>query len=169
MSSCSIFSKSLNFLLSKQFFYDSEKLVIYNFSRQHNDSIVEEDHFIYWYVADHLGNVRLSYFNNGSSTEVLEENNYYQFSLEHEGYNASVGNLSYQYKYNGKELQETGMYDYGARFYMADIGRWGVLDPLAEKMTRHGPYNYAFNNPIRFIDPDKRNKRLDKEIWNMAV
>lgn len=112
--------------------------------------------YIYHY-NDHLGNVRLSYLkNDNNSIEVLEENNYYPFGLKHTGYNALLGNQAYQYKYNGKELQETGMYDYGARFYMPDLGRWGVVDPLAEKMTRHSPYNYAFNNPIRFIDPDGR-------------
>ncbi|MFY7814753.1 MAG: RHS repeat-associated core domain-containing protein, partial [Chryseobacterium taeanense] len=92
--------------------------------------------------------------NNGSSVEVLEENNYYPFGLKHEGYNALAGNSAYQYKYNGKELQETGMYDYGARFYMPDIGRWGVVDPKAELGRRFSPYNYAFDNPIMFVDPD---------------
>lgn len=63
---------------------------------------------------------------------------------------------AYQYKYNGKELQETGMYDYGARFYMPDIGRWGVVDPLAEKYTRMSPYTYVGNNPAIFVDYDGR-------------
>ncbi|MCQ9637165.1 RHS repeat-associated core domain-containing protein [Chryseobacterium sp. WG23] len=110
--------------------------------------------YIYNYI-DHLGNIRLSYMNNGSAVQIIEENNYYPFGLKHDEGNTAI-NSTYNYKYNGKELQETGMYDYGARMYMPDIGRWGVVDPLAEKMTRYSPYNYAFNNPINFIDPDGR-------------
>ncbi|WP_317193252.1 RHS repeat-associated core domain-containing protein [Chryseobacterium endalhagicum] len=88
-------------------------------------------------------------------TEVLKENNYYAFGLKHEGYNVLEGNPAYNYGYNGKELQkESGWSDYGARMYMADIGRWGVIDPLAETMRRYSPYNYAFNNPVSFVDPD---------------
>ncbi len=59
-------------------------------------------------------------FNNGSSIEG-EKSNYYPFG----SYNILAGNPAYKYGYNGKELQtESGMYDYGARMYMADIGRW---------------------------------------------
>ncbi len=123
-----------------------------------------EYEYVYQY-KDHLGNVRLSYSDtdgNGSitaSTEILEENNYYPFGLEHQGYNNVVKstNPAQKYRYNGKELNDElgfNVYDYDARHYDPAIGRWLQIDPLAEQMRRHSPYNYAFNNPIYFIDPD---------------
>lgn len=113
---------------------------------------VETGKYVYNYT-DHLGNTRLSYAKNGAGTEIIEESNYYPFGLKHEGYNVLTGNPAYKYKYNGKELQENGMYDFGARMYMPDLGRWGVHDPLSELQFAYSPYSYVYGNPIRFNDP----------------
>lgn len=79
---------------------------------------------------------------------------YSPFGLEQGGSHRNGGGSSDRYKYNGKELDETtGWYDYGARFYDPTIGRWGQVDPLAGTMSGWSPYNYAYNNPIAFLDP----------------
>lgn len=115
--------------------------------------------YIYQY-KDHLGNVRLSYRDVGTtapSLQIVEESNYYPFGLKQKVAGEPIINSSYKYKYNGKELQDElglNMYDYGARNYDPALGRWMNIDPLAEQMRRFSPYNYGFDNPIRFIDPD---------------
>lgn len=127
--------------------------------------------YVYQY-KDHLGNIRLSYADtnaDGSITvstdpntnEIIEENNYYPFGLEHKGYNNNVSansnSAASKFKFGGKEYnEELGLdwYDVSARNYDPALGRWMNLDPLAEQMRRHSPYNYGFDNPIFFTDPD---------------
>ncbi len=121
--------------------------------------------YVYQY-ADTRGNIRLSYTdadNNGTiaKSEIIEESNYYPFGLKHKGYNNTVspyGNSTAQLRgFGSKEEQnELGVewMDFGARNYNAAIGRWMNIDPLADIMEMDSPYNYAFNNPVFFIDSD---------------
>lgn len=161
-------TSQLNASEELQFFNHSEGYVKYGIKTSSGGKTAAEPSFEYVYqYKDHLGNVRLSYTDvNGdgvitASTEIIEEKNYYPFGLQHKGYNndySSIGNsTAKKFGYNGKELEKASgldWLDYGARNYDAALGRWMNLDPLAEEMRRHSPYNYAFNNPIFFIDPD---------------
>ncbi len=106
--------------------------------------------FLYEYnLTDHLGNVRVSVDAGGT---VVQRDGYYPFGLTFNHSNVSPEN---DYKYNGfEEQKETGWYDYQARFYDPSLGRFLNVDPAADLMRRHSTYSYAFNNPIRFIDPD---------------
>ncbi|WP_312509564.1 DUF6443 domain-containing protein [Chryseobacterium culicis] len=113
-----------------------------------------ENRYIYQY-KDHLGNTRVSFAKDSAGVpEILDTNNYYPFGLNHIGNTFSPFGSFYSYKYNGKELQESGMYDFGARMYMPDLGRWGVTDPLAEAFSQFSPYHYGADNPVMFTDPD---------------
>jgi RHS repeat-associated protein len=62
-----------------------------------------------------------------------------------------------RYTFSGKEKQivrDLGYLDFGARMLDSEIGRWFVQDPLQEKFYSWSSYNYCYNNPLKFMDPN---------------
>lgn len=104
-----------------------------------------------------VNNLSVNINYNRFSKDVQTYNNYYPFGLKHKGYNNVITGRDHKYGFGGKEYNdELGLdwYDVSARNYEPALGRWMNLDPLAEQIRRHSPYNFGFDNPIYFQDYD---------------
>ncbi|WDF80747.1 DUF6443 domain-containing protein [Mucilaginibacter sp. KACC 22773] len=102
-------------------------------------------------LADHLGNTRVTFYKDPVTLKavLLQADDYYPFGMR----SAAGTPGTNHYLYNKKELQdETGQYDYGARFYDPAIARFGTMDAYAEKYSSMTPYQYGALNPISHID-----------------
>ncbi len=117
-----------------------------------------------YFIKDHppvvgqaLGNTRLVVKDSSSAAAVMSEAHYYPFGMQINAlsYTNPLQKVANKYLYNGKELQDDfglGWYDYGKRFYDAEVSRFTSIDRFAEKYSFMSPYQYAANNPVNFID-----------------
>ncbi|WP_282037038.1 DUF6443 domain-containing protein [Aquimarina algiphila] len=142
------------------YIYKNGNLEFFN----HPEGIVEKEADGYKYVyqfKDHLNNVRVSYSDKNkdgsiAQDEIIEENNYYPFGLQHKGYNNSVrGRKNNHHTYLNQEFNdELGLNWHSYKWRNADpaIARFFGSDPIAEDYYYQTNYQFASNNPVWKIE-----------------
>ena len=133
------------------------------------DSTYENEQF--YFSGDQLGSTSYVSDATGQLTEHLE---YFPFGETWIDENPAQP-TPVPYDYNGKELDENGLYYYGARYYDPRTDLWQSPDPIMGSYLDAAPndgvfqpfnlaaYTYASDNPVRLTDPD------GKSTWNRVV
>src|SRR5690625_4315914 len=132
-----------NLVLQQPFYYDSSMMLACD--GNHDPDL----YAAYWYHPDHLGSS--SYITNLKG-EINQHLEYLPFgeTLVEEHLNSHNS----PFKFNAKEFDaETGNY-YGARYYDPKWSIWLSVDKMAARAPQYSPYEYSFNNPVTFFDPD---------------
>jgi RHS repeat-associated protein len=127
-------------------------------------TLTAASYYYEYQLKDHLGNMRVTFTDKDHNgiPEVQSENHYYPFgmpiaALSYTNNVTTLNTIDYknEYFYNGKEAEDDfglGWLDYGWREYDPQIGRFMTQDRFAMKYIRLSPYQYAADNPIKFID-----------------
>lgn len=100
-------------------------------------------------LSDHLGSSTLELDDVG---ELLSHESYYPFGGT--AWWAARNAIEAKYKvmrYSGKELDATGLYYYGFRYYAPSLQRWISPDPAGD-IDGLNIYVFVGNNPVRYVD-----------------
>lgn len=125
--------------------------------------VMQKGGFLYVYTSNE--SPQDVFFDNVIVTQstgpLLEETHYYPFGLTMAGISTKAAGVpENRMLFNSKELQHNEFsdgagiewYDYGARMYDQQIGRFHRLDRFADLALDFTPYHYANNNPILYLD-----------------
>ncbi len=121
----------------------------------------------YYYHTDHLGGLyTLTKGSDGTSAEFAC---YYPFG----GTRVDNGSANLPYKFTGQELDpETKLYNFNARQYYADLGRFispdSVVPSPGDPQTLNR-YSYCRNNPQLFTDPTGHIFGIDDAFFMLAL
>ena len=98
-------------------------------------------------LEDHLGSCSMELDHNA---QTISEEGYYPFGAT--AWMAAAIEVSYKFvRYSGKEMDVSGLYYYGARYYAPWLQRWVSADPAGD-VDGLNLYGFVGNNPLRYVD-----------------
>ena len=109
----------------------------------------------YFYIRNHNNSVVALIDENGEVAERYEYSAYGEITvLDSNGNELDESALGNRYTFQGREIDwSTGFYNFRARWYEPETGRWLSKDPIG---INGGLNQYVFcgNNPVMFVDPE---------------
>lgn len=125
--------------------------ILYNSLNNVNPNITPD---IYFHHPDHLGSATWTTNVDGIPIQYLHYMPYGETFVDQ-------SDVPYRerFRFTGKERDEETNYDYfGARYYASAFTSWLSVDPLSDKYPDVSPYAYCSWNPVKYVDPDGREK-----------
>ncbi|MEN5241788.1 RHS repeat-associated core domain-containing protein [Pseudomonas atacamensis] len=117
------------------------------------------DDQIRYTLEDHLGSCVMEL---NEDAVVTSAEGYYPFGET--AWMAPESEIEYRFiRYSGKEMDVSGLYYYGARYYAPWLQRWVSADPAGD-VDGLNLYGFVGNNPILFIDNDGNKKDLPSDV-----
>jgi len=108
-------------------------------------------------LDDHLGSSTLELDQNA---QVISQEGYYSFGATAWYARGSEVDVDYKtIRYSGKEMDDSGLYYYGARYYAPWLQRWVSADP-AGAVDGLNLYAMVDNNPLLYIDKSGTSKAV---------
>ncbi|MFJ7109501.1 RHS repeat domain-containing protein [Pseudomonas sp. NPDC098740] len=100
-------------------------------------------------LDDHLGSCAIEL---DQDAQVISQEGYYPFGATAWYARGSEVDVDYKtIRYSGKEMDDSGLYYYGARYYAPWLQRWVSADPAGD-VDGLNLYGFVGNNPMRYID-----------------
>ncbi|PYC24222.1 toxin [Pseudomonas jessenii] len=128
---------------------------------------------LHYRLDDHLGSCVMELDQNA---QVVSQEGYYPFGATAWMAAGLAIEVSYKFiRYSGKEMDVSGLYYYGARYYAPWLQRWVSADPAGD-VDGLNLYGFVGNNPLRYFDdggttktPSEQKRIIDQERKFLSV
>jgi insecticidal toxin complex protein TccC len=108
-----------------------------------------DDNQLRYSLDDHLGSCVMELDQQG---DLISHEGYYPFGATAWMRKYPEDGIDYKtVRYSGKELDVSGLYYYGARYYAPWLQRWVSADPAGD-VDGLNLYGFVGNNPLRYVD-----------------